>query len=375
MFVRSVRVGADPFANVFRGRVAGLASRRATANLPHFPFVVGPACLARAASGTTVATSPGIAAIVGSSGKSGGGSSSSTSSGMNAYGSAGGGRDAGPGDGQHSGARGFWPWGPPPRDRLIVELLTRTELRQDADIHSEVIAELPCGLMVEAFGNIDESREWLLVRSPVEDKVDIMSDMPLEYQDGWLRHASVKRAEHQLGDRVAALTAPESHPLFEALRVLPPWRGGPCTPGAPLPDWIIAAVSELHTGKIGGVVKEGRYVVQRPSGAMPARLATTHDLLLVPRDRARRTVLAGFIGLAISLAIGLAAHAGAWLRGERHDAGRMAWPQLVGWMSIVAVVLVPLTVMPCYTFANSQGSTMVVVAWINLLLYNDLFGE
>lgn len=245
-------------------------------------------------------------------------------------------------------------------------------LLAEAQDGAETLAELPKGELVEAVGLKEASAElpeWLLVRSPAEEQIEIMSDKPLAYQDGWLSNAPLQPAEYQLGTRVAARVDVNSHPALDLLRQLPWWRG------TTLPDWIVASVAELHKGKIGGVVKNGRYLVQRPAGAMPERVATTAALLITPKERAKRTVLAGFIGLVLSGLFGSAIHAWAWMRGERSDSGRVAWPKLVGWMTLITVILTPAAVLPCFGFANSPASTACVVAWINMLLYSDLFND
>ncbi|CAE8635169.1 unnamed protein product, partial [Polarella glacialis] len=151
-----------------------------------------------------------------------------------------------------------------------------------------------------------ELPEWMLVRAPAEEDIEIMGDKPLEYKDGWLHtpSSSLKVAELQLGDKVAARIDVPSHPVLDSLRALPPFKGG-----RKLPDWIVASVCELHTGKVGGVVKRGRFLVQRPSGAMPERIATEAAMLQVPKERARRTVLAAILGLGLSTLMGGLLHA------------------------------------------------------------------
>mmetsp|Transcript_63832 Transcript_63832/g.128095 ORF Transcript_63832/g.128095 Transcript_63832/m.128095 type:complete len:109 (-) Transcript_63832:54-380(-) len=108
---------------------------------------------------------------------------------------------------------------------------------------------------------------------------------------------------------------------------------------------------------------------------MPERIATSTELMIPPRARLRQTALAGLVGLALSAVLGVGVHAKAWVQGEKFDVGKMAWPQLVGWASIAAFFLTPAATLPCYGFANSQASTACVVACINMLFYNDLFGE
>eukprot|EP00929_Paragymnodinium_shiwhaense_P014712 TRINITY_DN122666_c0_g1_i1.p1 TRINITY_DN122666_c0_g1~~TRINITY_DN122666_c0_g1_i1.p1 ORF type:complete len:345 (+),score=60.37 TRINITY_DN122666_c0_g1_i1:58-1092(+) len=273
-----------------------------------------------------------------------------------------------------AGLAGMFRKAPPP-DRVIVELASPAKLLADPEADSEAVLELPAGELLEAFGDVDSDREWLLVRSPLEDDVELMSDKPLAYQDGWLHDADVKKTSFQLGDTVTARTESDIHPAFEAMRLVPPWRPGAAGGGAPIPDWIRRSVNELYNGKVAGVTKNGRFLVQRPAGAMPERVVTTADFLYTPKERKRRAIAAGIIGLAVSAVIGVSVHGYSWLRGEKFQTGRMSWPNLVGWLCIVSVVVVPFTIWPCYLCSNSQASTVVVVAWLNLLFYNDLFGE
>mmetsp|Transcript_9971 Transcript_9971/g.22267 ORF Transcript_9971/g.22267 Transcript_9971/m.22267 type:complete len:307 (-) Transcript_9971:70-990(-) len=259
-----------------------------------------------------------------------------------------------------------------PPSRRIVRLMAPAPLREEADAAAAVVAELPSGELVEAVGDADSELDWLLVRAPMEDEVNAMSDKPLLYQDGWLHGATLEAAEHQLGDKVAARIDPEAHPVVEALKTVLRWQG---KPDASPPSWFIASVAELYTGKVAGVVRKGRFLVQRPSGAVPERVTMPPELLIVPRDRARKTALAGLLGFAFAASLGTSLHAIAWLRGEPVSLGRMAWPQLVTWLSISALLLTPGTVGPCIGFANSPASTGCVAAWINLLFYSDLFSE
>lgn len=236
-------------------------------------------------------------------------------------------------------------------------------------MNSDVLAELPAGELVETMLDVSSGAEWFLVRAPLEDEVQAMSDKPLEYRDGWLLRPALDRAEHQLGDSVAARIDVTTHPVVNAMKSLPPWRD------SGVPDWVHASVAELYTGKVTGVTRHGRFLVQRPSGAVPERVASEPEMLLVPKERARLTFRAGLVGFAIAVLAGTAFHGRRWAKGERFDVGKMAWPQLVGWALIGAVFISPLATVPCIIFTNSQGSTALVVAWINLLLYNDYFGE
>lgn len=262
----------------------------------------------------------------------------------------------------------------------ILRLRAATKVHAEASAASEELTELEEGAFVEVSGHVDVEGAppeggWLLVRSPLEDKMDVMSDKPLEYQDGWIPVATedgekmVERAELQLGQKVAARVFVETHPVLDLLKKLPPWKDGE------LPFWMRAAVAELYTGKIGGVAQRSRFVVQRPSGAMPERVAVKVDLLVLPKERARQTTLAGLLGLAISLAIGLGVHGLSWAQGRPTDYGLMAWQPLVGWVTLIFVFLTPVTIGPSYMFANSQAATCTIVAWMNMLLYYDLFSE
>merc|ERR1712151_24361 len=101
-----------------------------------------------------------------------------------------------------------------------------------------------------------------------------------------------------------------------------------------LPTWLLSSVSEFHTGKIEGVVKEGRYLLQRPSGAIPERLALTPDFLLPPKARARKTGVAAILGLAIACVMGTVNHAFFWISGETFTFGKFAWSSLAGWIML-----------------------------------------
>jgi hypothetical protein len=254
----------------------------------------------------------------------------------------------------------------------LVRLSAAAPLLSETDTASAVIAELQAGNLVEAIGDIEDSnfREWLLVRSPAEEAIDSMSDKPLTYQTGWLHRPELVSAEHQLGDQVVVqVDVSSAHPVLGLLRTILSWRGGV------MPQWIKASVSELHAGKIGGLVKNGRFLVQRPNGAMPERMAARHEALLLPRSHKKQAASAGLVGLVLSVFIGTAAHGYAWLHGDNVQTGRMGYPQLIGWMSLAACVLTPLVTYPCYNFANTQASTIGVVLFINLVFYRDLFGQ
>merc|ERR1712216_752755 len=171
------------------------------------------------------------------------------------------------------------------------------------------------------------------------------------------------------GDKVAARVESTTHPVLEFMRFLPMWRE------APLPKLMLEAVSEFHTGKIGGVVKKGRFLVQRPSGAIPERIAAEVEFLLVPRQRKRRTALSAFIGMVSALCLGTAMHSWKWLHGRPMDQGRFAWVNLVGYTTIVVVFLTPLMTWPCYSFSISLLSTATSIECLDLLFYFDLLTE
>lgn len=301
-----------------------------------------------------------------------------------------------------------WPWDTASTEpgRQILRLTAPARLRAEASAAAEAVASLEAGDLVEASGEFDvvgapPEGGWLLVRSSLEDKIDVMSDKPLEYQDGWLAIAPpatdavaaaerasadggeaaedgqpqspagplLERTALQLGDKVAARVHPESHPVLGLLKKVPHWRDNG------LPSWMRIAVAEIYAGRVGGVVQRGRFLIQRPSGAMPERVAVKDERIVVPRERAKETAICGLIGLAASLVIGSIVHARAWMKGDSVDHGLRAWPLLVGWATLVTVFLAPIVAAPCYTFANTQAATVTVVVWMNLLLYNDLFAE
>jgi len=286
-----------------------------------------------------------------------------------------------------------------PRNQ-ILRLTGAAKLRAQASADSEMLAELGAGDLVEAIGgNLEPAGGWLLVRSPLEDRIDVMSDKPLEYQDGWLAVAApaleadfgtaspapapaeeaggaaalaleklLVPTDVQMGERVAARVLLETHPVLDALKKLPLFKDG-------LPNWMPVSVAELYAGRIAGVAKRGRFILQRPSGAMPERVASVPEKLIRPKARMRQTTIAGILGLGLSLVLGLGLHARKWVRGEPLDAGRFALEPLVGWTTLLVVFLTPVTILPCFIFTNSQASTLVVVVWMNMLLYNDLFSE
>ncbi|CAK9002093.1 unnamed protein product, partial [Durusdinium trenchii] len=156
--------------------------------------------------------------------------------------------------------------GPPQR---ILRLTGPVKLYKEA-ASEEVLQDLTSGELLIGVGEealqvgSDVANGWLFVRRPTEESVEIMSDKPLEYQDGWIHlpDAPVEMAEHQLGDRLAGRVDVPDHPVTNVLKALPFCRG------QELPDWIPGSVCELHTGKVGGVLKGGRFLLQRPSGAV-----------------------------------------------------------------------------------------------------------
>lgn len=237
---------------------------------------------------------------------------------------------------------------------------------------------------------------WLLVRAPQEDRLDVMSDKPLAYKDGWIAlgpvadgsaeqvisdsdavstssatadmRSIVEPAELQLGQKVAALVIPETHPVLQNLKKLPMYKDG-------LPEWMKNCVAELYTGRISGVAMRGRFVLQRPSGAMPERIATAYAKFLLPRRRFKKTAVAGILGFFLSIAIGTSIHGWGWMHGVSYEFGRMAFVPYIQWLTLITVFLTPLAIIPCYIFANSEAATCCVVAFINMLLYHDLFAD
>lgn len=267
-------------------------------------------------------------------------------------------------------------WRPQPQDTTqamqLVRLSAAAPLLSEADVASAAITELQAGDLVEAVGDIEDSnfREWLLVRSPGEEAIDSMSDKPLAYQTGWLHQPELDSAEHQLGDKVVVqVDTSSAHPVLGLLRTMLSWWG------REMPPWIKATVSELHAGKIGGLVKNGRFLVQRPCGAMPERMAARPEAIMHPSSHKKQAALAGSVGLVLSVFIGTAAHGYAWLHGDAVQSGRMGYPNLIGWMTLVTCLLTPLVTLPCYNFANTLASTAGVVLFINLVFYCDLFGQ
>lgn len=255
----------------------------------------------------------------------------------------------------------------------IIRLTSPARLSVEADADSEELATLPMGEFVQAIGEVDgERHEWLLVRTSNQSQVNSMGEDPLTYVDGWVQWASFDVAPHQLGDRVAACVDVPEHPVLGLIEKLPPFKS---EGKAGLPRWMHASVCEYHVGKVQSVVQGGRLLIQRPSGAVPERIATTPDLLLVSRARFKKACFSGFIGFIGATAIGVVLHLSAWASGRDMNRGVMAWPQLVGWLTISTIFLSPLSVVPCFVFTNSQASTAAVVCWIDLMLYADLFTE
>lgn len=191
----------------------------------------------------------------------------------------------------------WWPWrqeeGPPQR---LLRLTAPVKLYKEADASAELLEELPSGELLVAVGEdvlkvgTPEVPNWLSVRSPTEETVEIMGEKPLEYQDGWILADAVELAAHQLGDRLAGRVDVPDHPVINLLKSLPPFKG------SPLPDWIPGSVCELHTGKVGGVLKGGRFLLQRPAGAVPERLALESEMLLTHKERRRSTAIAATLG-------------------------------------------------------------------------------
>lgn len=259
---------------------------------------------------------------------------------------------------------------PPPAAPQVSRLLEGAKLYTDPDVSSPVLEDLAAGSLIETFADLDGDMEWVLVRTPLEDNIDIMSDKPLEYQDGWMHYPSLELSKHQVGDKIAARVEAMSHPLLLALKRIPPWRN------ASLPNILVEAVSEFHTGKIGGVVKRGRFMVQRPSGAIPERIATKDSFLFTPRQRQKRTFVSVYIGLVWACILASVLHMRKWfMLGRSREEGRFAWVTLCGYWVVAAVFLTPFCIWPCYSFSISHFSTASSVWFVNMLLYMDLFSE
>ncbi|CAK9002083.1 unnamed protein product, partial [Durusdinium trenchii] len=228
--------------------------------------------------------------------------------------------------------------GPPQR---ILRLTGPVKLYKEA-ASEEVLQDLTSGELLIGVGEealqvgSDVANGWLFVRRPTEESVEIMSDKPLEYQDGWIHlpDAPVEMAEHQLGDRLAGRVDVPDHPVTNVLKALPFCRG------QELPDWIPGSVCELHTGKVGGVLKGGRFLLQRPSGAVPERLMLESSMLLTRKDRRRNTAIAAALGLVFATVVGASIHLREWLRGQT-QLGRKTWPQLLVWLLYAPVLVTP----------------------------------
>jgi len=296
-----------------------------------------------------------------------------------------------------SSSQNFWEkWRKPeetPRQLLRVKALVI--VRAEASHDSDELNTLAEGDLVETASGIDITVStpeggWLLVRVPLEDRLDVMSDKPLSYQDGWVAigpdssgeqgisdsgavanatesKATLVPAELQLNQKVAAIVTPETHPVLQALEKYIYKEG--------VPQWMKTSVAELYTGRIAGVAIRGRFVLQRPSGAMPERIATAYAKFLLPRRRFKRTAVAGIIGFFLSISIGCGLHGLDWMHGISFEIGRSAAVPLIQWLTLITVFLTPLAIIPCFIFANSEAATCCAVAFMNLLLYNDLFAN
>lgn len=247
---------------------------------------------------------------------------------------------------------------------------------KEANLTAELLKELPSGELLVAAGEPalkvaggDGGEPWLWVQSPTEETVEIMSEKPLEYEEGWIHvpDAGLEVATHQLGDRLTGRVDVPDHPVTNLVKQLPFFQG-------PLPDWIPHSVCELHDGKVGGVLKGGRFLLQRPSGAVPERLVLEGNLLLTRKERRKHTAWAATLGVAFAGLVGLGFHTREYLRGTT-EVSRKTWPQLGVWLLYAPVLITPATALPCYGLSNSPGSTFCVVAAINLLFYSDLFSE
>ncbi|CAK9002089.1 unnamed protein product, partial [Durusdinium trenchii] len=214
--------------------------------------------------------------------------------------------------------------GPPQR---ILRLTGPVKLYKEA-ASEEVLQDLTSGELLIGVGEealqvgSDVANGWLFVRRPTEDMV-----------------RAVEMAEHQLGDRLAGRVDVPDHPVTNVLKALPFCRG------QELPDWIPGSVCELHTGKVGGVLKGGRFLLQRPSGAVPERLMLESSMLLTRKDRRRNTAIAAALGLVFATVVGASIHLREWLRGQT-QLGRKTWPQLLVWLLYAPVLVTPATALP-----------------------------
>merc|ERR1712194_318717 len=110
-------------------------------------------------------------------------------------------------------------------------------------------------------------------------------------------------------------------------------------------------------------------------GAIPERIATEAELLVTPRRRFKLIALSALVGLVWAAALSTILHAKKWIQGRPTDQGRFAWVNLVSYITLATVFMTPLCLGPCYNFSISMLSTATSVAFLNMLLYCDLFSE
>jgi len=222
---------------------------------------------------------------------------------------------------------------------------------------------------VETFADFtDTPPEWVLVRRPLESDIEVMSEKPLLYEAGWLKDAKIQHADFQLGEKVSVKVETLSHIVLDMARKVPFWKTA-------LPWWLTESLAEVHSGKVAGVVQQGRFMVQRPSGAIPERMAVEAKVIMRRRQLAKRTLAGAVVGAVVATALGFLGHSFAWFRGAPLDTGLKGWPRLVGWMTITTVFITPGSYIACYIFTTSQMGAAALVVWLDMLLYKDLFGE
>jgi len=260
------------------------------------------------------------------------------------------------------------PGGPPPRG-LLVRCMAPTDLRREPREAAETLYELPCGELMETFADFtDVPPEWVLVRRPLENDIEVMSDKPLLYEAGWLQNAQIERAEYQLGEKVCVKVEARSHILLDMARKMPIWKTA-------LPGWLTESLAEVYSGKVAGVVQQGRFMIQRPSGAIPERFALEDNFIMRRRQVAKRTLAGVAMGAVVATALGFLGHSLAWCGGAPLDSGLKGWPRLVGWLTIGTVFITPGSYLACYIFTTSQMAAAALVVWLDMLMYKDLFGE
>jgi len=253
--------------------------------------------------------------------------------------------------------------------RLLARSLETMEIRADCHATAVVLHELPPGELVEAYWDLEAKPEWLLVRRPLEDNIEVMSDKPLLYEAGWIHNPKLERAKFQLGENVSVRVDQNSLFALEMARKMPFWSADA------LPAWLTSSFAEVNGGKIAGIVQQDRFMVQRPSGAIPERLAVEADVIMRRRQLAKRTAVGALVGALAATALGFAGHTLAWAQGAPIDRGTKGWPKFIGWVTVTTVFINPAAYAACFSFATSQMGTAALVVWLDMLLYQDLFGE